>query len=301
MNALRKLGLLAVAGSMFVLSACSGFENGKNEVEMLNKANAVGSPFTKQLAAEYRAYSNYELKEMYDYADALHFARKGLAAAEGVNVMPEPISDWDLMQNHMIELSEARARLLAAFDRGAREVLPGRSAIAQARFDCWIEQQEENWQTTEIIGCKSDFLALMQEIEAALPFPEVVAAPQPMPEPTPPEVMDIREAMYLVFFDFDKSNIGDGGQSVLDAVINEISSRPINRIVVIGHTDTSGSNNYNMRLAERRAKSVKEALVARGVDPNSISTQARGESELLVPTADGTREPANRRASITFE
>ena len=113
--------------------------------------------------------------------------------------------------------------------------------------------------------------------------------------------MDIREAMYLLFFDFDKSTIGQGGESVLDAVINEISSRPINSIAVTGHTDTSGSNRYNTNLAERRAKAVKDALVARGIDPMTITTQARGESELLVPTADSTREPANRRATITFQ
>jgi len=298
---MRKMGLIAF-GSIVMLSGCTAFE-GQNEVEMLNKANAVGSPFTRQLASEYRAFANYELKEMYDYADALNFARKGLATAEGINVMPEPISDWDLMQNHMIELSQARGRLIAAFDRGAREILPAKSAMAQARFDCWIEQQEENWQNTEILSCRSDFMALMQEIEAALPEPQIefVAPPAPVAEPTPPAVMDIREAMYLLFFDFDKSTICQGGESVLDAVINEISSRPINSIAVTGHTDTSGSNRYNTNLAERRAKAVKDALVARGIDPMTITTQARGESELLVPTADSTREPANRRATITFQ
>lgn len=299
MNCLRKLGL-AVFGSMVMLTGCTAFE-GQNEVEMLNQANAVGSPFTRQLAEEYRTFSNHELKQMYDYADALHFARKGLASAEGVNVMPEPISDWNLMQNHMVELTEARSRLVYAFDRGAREILPIKTAMAQARFDCWIEQQEENWQNTDIISCRSDFMNLMAEIEPMLPQPVVEIAPEPVIEPAPPEVMDIREAMYLVFFDFDKSTIGDGGESVLDAVITEVSSRPINTIIVTGHTDTSGSQSYNTRLAERRAKSVKDALAARGIDPMMIMTQARGESELLVETSDGTREPANRRATITFE
>lgn len=298
MKRLFTLGLVSAA--VLFTGACTAFE-GHNEVEMLNKVKPVGSPFTQQLAAEYRAFSNYELNKMQDYADALHFARKGLAAAEGIQVMPEPITDWDLSQPHMIELGEARARLIAAFDRGAREIIPGKSAIAQARFDCWIEQQEENWQDTEISSCKNDFLRTMGEIEGALPAPQPQVAPAPVVEPTPPAVMDIREAMYLVFFDFDKSAVGDGGQSVLDAVINEVSSRQINRIIITGHTDTSGSNAYNNRLAQRRAASVKAALVARGISESMITTQAKGESELLVPTADNTREPANRRATITFE
>ncbi len=298
MKRLRIIGLVAAAA--MVTSACTAFE-GHNEVEMLNKVTAVGSPFTQQLSAEYRAYSNYELKQMYDYADALHFARKGLASADGVQVLPEPISDWDLSQKHMIELGEARARLIAAFDRGAREIIPGKSAIAQARFDCWIEQQEENWQDAEISACKSDFLRLIAEIEAELPAPQPEYTPVPVAEPTPPAVMDIREAMYLVFFDHDKSVVGEGGQSVLDAVINEVSSRQINRINVTGHTDTSGGNSYNARLASKRAENVKAALIARGIDASMVTVQAKGESELLVPTPDGTREPANRRATITFE
>jgi OOP family OmpA-OmpF porin len=297
MKLLRKFSLIAMSTAIMI-SGCTAFE-GQNEVEMLNQANSVGSPFTRQLTEEYRAFSNYELKDMYDYADALHFARKGLAAAEGVNVMPEPISDWDLMQNHMIELSEARGRLINAFDLGAREIVPVRIAMAQARFDCWIEQQEENWQNPDIIGCKSDFFALMNEIEPMLPQP--MPELPPVAEPTPPEVMDIREAMYLVFFDFDKSNVGDGGASVLEAVVTEISSRPISRVIITGHTDTSGSKQYNERLANKRSQSVKDMLAARGIDPSMVVTQARGENELLVQTADSTREPANRRATITFE
>jgi OOP family OmpA-OmpF porin len=300
MTSLRKLGLAMVAA--IGLSACTAPFQGHNEVEMLNKATAVGSAFTQQLASEYRTFSNYELKTMQDYADALHFARKGLAAAEGVRVMPEPISDWDLLPNHMLELADARARLISAFDRGAREIVPQRVAVAQARFDCWIEQQEENWQTGEIISCRDQFFAAMNEVEASLPMaaPEPAFIPAPVAEPTPPAVMDIREAMYIVFFDFDKSNVNQGGQSVLDAVINEVSSRPVNGIVITGHTDTSGSRAYNERLAIRRAENIKRALVSRGLDAGMISTQARGEGELLVPTADGVREPANRRGTITF-
>ena len=299
MKRLRKIGLVA---AILLTSACTAFE-GHNEVEMLNKVTAVGSPFTQQLAAEYRAFSNYELKQMYDYTDALHFARKGLASAEGVQVMPEPVSDWDLQKNHMIELADARSRLISAFDRGAREIIPGQTAIAQARYDCWIEQQEENWQSGEIISCREDFLRIMMEIESVLPAimatPEYI--PAPVAEATPPAVMDIREAMYLVFFDFDKSIVGQGGQSILDAVIGEVSGRPINQIIITGHTDTSGAAQYNKTLAVRRANRVKDALVARGLDASMIVTQARGENELLVPTADSTKEPANRRATITFQ
>jgi OOP family OmpA-OmpF porin len=74
-HAILTAGALALAG-------CTAFSS-FSEVDALNEAEAKGSPFTQTLAAEYRTYANTELKDMFDYPDALHFARKGLAAAAG--------------------------------------------------------------------------------------------------------------------------------------------------------------------------------------------------------------------------
>lgn len=311
MFGLRHFGLVAAVLS---LGACSMAE-GYSEVNALNKAQATGSPFTQQLTAEYKAFSNYLLKDMKDYADALHFARKGLAAAAGENVMPEPVNDWDLTAAQITELSDARARLVSAFDRGAREIIPGRSAVAQARFDCWIEQDENSVNDTGNTGnldCKNQFMAAMGEVEAAIP--EVVAiAPiidipmEGVPAPVgmydgPAEPMSLREAMYLVFFDWDSAVVGEGGLTVLDAVVKDVNARDnINRIIVVGHTDTSGSPAYNQRLSVRRADAVKKALVARGVPESKIVASGVGEKDLLVQTDNNVREPANRRGVITFE
>lgn len=292
------------------LGACTVFKS-HTEVEALNEAQAVGSPFTQQLAAEYREYANNEQNVMFDYPDALHFARKGLAAASGEAVMPEPISDWNLKVEHMEELSAARGRLVNAFDIGSREILPVQSAIAQARFDCWIEQQEENWQTDDIISCRSQFLDTMNGLETAMaaqaPVPEALEEPMP-PVSTdgaidPSQPMAPEDAMYLVFFDFDSNKIGSGGENVLDAVAMEVGKRmaSLNALSVIGHTDTSGKETYNMKLSLRRANAVRDALIARGVDPSLIKVDHRGEGELLVETPDDVREPANRRVNISFE
>jgi OOP family OmpA-OmpF porin len=309
MFSIRRSGLMA---AVVALSACS-MSQGYSEVNALNKAQPAGSPFTQQLTAEYKAFSNYLLNDMKDYADALHFARKGLASAAGENVMPEPVNDWDLEASEIPPLSDARARLISAFDRGAREIVPGKSAIAEARYDCWIEQDEGSVNDTGKKGnldCKGQFMAAMQEIEAAIPAaPQApaaaaaetaVPAPVGMMEPTG-EPMALKEAMYLVFFDWDSSVVGQGGSSVLDAVVKEINSRGVKHINVVGHTDRSGPESYNDALAMRRAEAVKRELISRGVPAEMISTSGRGEHELLVQTADDVREPANRRSVITFE
>lgn len=291
---------IMIMASVAMLGACSGF-NDFGEVEALNETQSVGSPFTQKLAAEYKNFVNTEIDDMSDHADGLHFSRKGLAAARGDVVMPEPLADWSIRPEHMEELSSARARLVSALDLGARELLPEQSAVAQARFDCWIEQQEENYQQDDINACKVQFVNAVEEIEKTLPE----AAPAPSAAQTfgvdPNAPMAVENAMYLVFFDFDQSAITTEAQSVLDSVSSEVAKRKIASLNVVGHADTSGPEKYNENLAMRRAEAVRDALVQRGLRQDLLKVESRGERDLLVKTPDGIREPANRRAQISFE
>lgn len=293
--------LVLVAG-LIGLSGCTAFSS-FSEVEALNDAKAVGSPFTQALATEYRTYSNNELRSNMDYPDALHFARKGLAAAAGDTVLPEPVADWNLGDSYVQELSAARGRLILAFDMGARESAPQLAARAQTKFDCWIEQQEETWQK-DVPGCKNDFLKAMSELESGLTPPP--AAPVAAPADTgnygvdASKPMAAENAMYLVFFDWDSFSLSQGANSVLDALAAEVSKNPPASINVVGHTDTSGSKQYNARLAMKRANAVRDALVSRGIDAGMLMVDAKGEDELLVQTPDNVREPANRRVNISF-
>ena len=122
-----------------------------------------------------------------------------------------------------------------------------------------------------------------------------------MPVEAPAAPMKVEEAMYLVFFDFDKSGVAASGESVLDAVGTEVKSRSLNAVNVVGHTDRAGSRTYNNRLALKRANAVREALIKRGVNAGLIKVDGRGEDQNLVATDDNVREPANRRAEITFQ
>lgn len=299
MKTLRNVFLVTV---MIALGGCTVFTS-FSEVDALNEAQAVGSPFTQALANEYREYSNNELKGNFDYPDALHFARKGLSAAAGEVVLPEPIADWNLSDKHAMELSAARGRLIVAYDLGARETQPELSARTQAKFDCWIEQQEETWKDDTAPHCKNEFLDLISQLESGLQ--PAAPAPAPAAEPLAFDVdasapMAPEDAMYLVFFNWDSSELGSGALNVLDAVADEVSKNPPSAVNVIGHADTSGPTDYNQRLAFKRANQVRDALIQRGVDASLITVDARGETELLVETPDNVREPANRRVNISF-
>jgi len=71
-------------------------------------------------------------------------------------------------------------------------------------------------------------------------------------------------------------------------------------IRVEGHADSSGSSSYNLRLSQRRAESVKAALIAKGFPKQGIVTFASGESAALLETPDGTPEPERRLVAVCF-
>ncbi len=102
---------------------------------------------------------------------------------------------------------------------------------------------------------------------------------------------------YLVFFDWDRSNITPAADRVLSDMITSAGKQPM-RVRVVGHTDTSGKPSYNQKLSMLRAESVKRVLVAKGIPAGNITTEGHGDKELLVKTGSNVREPSNRRAQI---
>jgi outer membrane protein OmpA-like peptidoglycan-associated protein len=108
------------------------------------------------------------------------------------------------------------------------------------------------------------------------------------------------EGPYIVFFDWDSSDITPEAASVLNSAITAYGDCGTAAIMLAGHTDRSGSVTYNMGLAERRNDSVAEYLTGRGIPEARISSEAFGESMPRVPTADGVRELQNRRVEIMY-
>jgi outer membrane protein OmpA-like peptidoglycan-associated protein len=104
----------------------------------------------------------------------------------------------------------------------------------------------------------------------------------------------------VVYFEWDRSNLNQAAMETIDAAVAHAHDCNITGVDVVGHTDTSGSAQYNMGLSERRASVVRDALVSRGVPAASIRTEARGETDLAKPTPNGVREPLNRRSTITI-
>jgi len=181
----------------------------------------------------------------------------------------------------------ARGRLIAVFAKDSRKLFPDESAVAQTRFDCWMEQQEEGFQLDHIRACREEFRAAIAAIESKLNAkPEAAAGTAP--------------DRFIVFFGFDSVEIPASATSILANAARVISEKGSVIVDIVGHADTSGPDAYNQALSERRAAAVQQALIQRGVKANQIATSGRGEKALLVETADGVREPSNRRAEIVL-
>jgi outer membrane immunogenic protein len=119
--------------------------------------------------------------------------------------------------------------------------------------------------------------------------------PAPMAAPAPPPAAP---KVFIVFFDWDKDSITREGMAIISQAADAYKSGAPVQIQVTGYTDRSGSPGYNQRLSERRANNVAKALAAQGVPPASMMVSGRGENDNRVPTADGVREPQNRRVEI---
>ena len=116
-------------------------------------------------------------------------------------------------------------------------------------------------------------------------------APTPAPAPAP-------ATEFSLLFDWDKSTITAESHATIVQAAAVAAQNKATIVLVTGYTDTTGSNQYNQALSERRAAAVKRDLIRQGISPDSIQTVGKGKTDLAVPTQDEVREHQNRRAQI---
>lgn len=104
----------------------------------------------------------------------------------------------------------------------------------------------------------------------------------------------------IVYFGWDEDTLTDRARQTLDGVIANYRAGGSPAVVLAGHADRSGAASYNVGLSQRRANRVRDYLTAGGIGGGSMTTQAFGETRPAVDTADGVREPDNRRVEITY-
>ena len=292
MRSLKLLGVVLVSG---LLAGCSFFYGtrspsgpgpfwyGPQAFESVKGVRGGPDAFSSALAIEYRSLALEQGDVEKDWPNAYIFSEKGLAAAGGRAVLPEDPAAWPtLAPDDRAALTDARGRLLAALDAGARTGNPPMAAHAQGLYECWLEESSEH-EIQDADICRGAFLAALAAIT------------QRTVAPAPVTTQD-----FTVYFAWDRADLDAAAQRVIDMAAAAARSSTQARINLVGHADLSGSPDYNLRLSLRRADAVRQALVARGIAADRMNVTGVGDTEPAVPTARGVREPRNRFVSITI-
>lgn len=315
--------LCILSASALLLAACS---NENAALEKLRTAKTTSDTYGRTLAKGYQAYA-LEREKSEDDKSANFFAEKGLHAAFGEKVGPESPDNWPFESKEgAMGLAFARERLAKSLNHpqiGKEGALAAETVLA---YDCWLDQESSHRDMDLLRVCQQEYFeqtaalneALMvhekaalaekaaieaQELaaqEAAKAKEEPAAAPvdtaAPAYEPVP-----IESTSTIIYFPFDSDRPGEVASQLLDELIRYILGANSVHVLIHGHADRAGSDAYNMALSERRAAYVRSRLVEAGVDDKNIEHYGFGESDPKVPTADGVREPYNRRVEIFIE
>jgi outer membrane protein OmpA-like peptidoglycan-associated protein len=149
-----------------------------------------------------------------------------------------------------------------------------------------VELSAAGASTTIVVGQPPAPATIMRDSDIRAAFGAVLAS---LPE---------APSHFTLYFVLNSDQLTAQSRADLADVIKAVSARPVPEVLVVGHTDTTGPAAANVVLGMRRATVVRDALVDSGLDPALIEVDSHGESDLLVPTADGVDEPMNRRVEI---
>ena len=297
MNLIKSTSVLIC---LLFLWSCSASYKELSNMEEKNPAN-----FQEYLLNEYKLKATFEAEEMHDWNSAKLYSEKALKSLETDKIYPEEVSYWKLPDENVEEITIAYDNLMSIYN-DAKVIDPMNLAKAISSLDCWSEQQEENWQTWDINSCKEDFLKTMHNIYEKIASEEKIIDNNnqisKLENITSDDVTIVtknktNEVMQIIYFDFDKFNLSNVSKNKINSFITKNGSQ-INEYLVIGHTDTKGSKNYNLSLSIKRAEVVKEILIDYGIKSSSIKILGRGEETLAIQTPDDTKQPANRRVEI---
>lgn len=265
---------------LFALSAC----NSGMSLSELKRKELAGSEFQQALAKEYLGYSESEA-EQYDWRDSAFFADKGLFVASGQDAEPEKPENWKIDENNINALQNGRSELISVLTDDNKKNKFETLARAQMMYDCWVEQQEENWQTEHISSCRDEFFDLLNKLK------------KPEPPKPAPQVKNDEITIYVVNFGFDSWKLDGEAKAIVKSVALDAGEKIVQlNVESTGYTDLVGNDKYNLLLSKKRAEAVKRELVKNGFNADKIKTNALGETNPVVKT--NKKERQNRRVEI---
>lgn len=271
---------LMLAASALALTACAqlpGSSLGATfTAERYLEEDHGGPGFNGALAREYTELARRVAYEDVRWRKATAYIAKAQAAEAGNTPAP-----WTPAQMGVSGEAVAMYDEVVATINANASVRPEACARAQAMWDQYLEVLRAGPEAACI--AEEDARAMLDEALAECAGPGVTPSSQ-----------------FIVYFGFDRSDLTDQAMATINDAVSAAAAMGAQALSVVGHADRSGSVAYNQGLSERRARRVAGALSDRGIPPGAMTLAGRSELDPAVPTADGVREPLNRRVEITL-
>ena len=150
-----------------------------------------------------------------------------------------------------------------------------------------VELKDKRTATRVVIGQPPSVVFRFSEAQVQQLFGDALAALPPAPR------------HFLLYFANGSNQLTPESEKLLPAILVFVKSRSVPDVTVVGHTDTTGTAQANIELGRSRATSIRDRLVAAGLDTSLVSVASHGEADLLVPTPDDTPEPKNRLVEVS--
>lgn len=173
---MKKISILSIACALFALNACDHYSDrlaalDTNSVDIANISPASGGDMTfgQYLANEYYTLARYENDNMFDYQAANYYTKKAESLSAGKMVSPARVNDFSIDDKDVTSLSSARSELIYALKHYNIPENRYPLAIAQSRYDCWVEQSADY---EEQSVCKKQFEDAMHSLTAHDPYSE---------------------------------------------------------------------------------------------------------------------------------
>lgn len=269
--------------AVLLMAACSTTAS----LEKLRTVEPVGTPFNQALSSEYLKLSEY-MEEQSEWTTSQYYADKGLRSAYGETVSIDSLPPAVSIGTEVHEELSKGVQLFSAYAATpAGTAKPDLAARAQVLLDCWIGETKKQVDTGNVEYCQQQFYNAIELLQAG--------------SEKPSGKMPVVSTSYLLFFDWDSTQLTQDAVKKVTQIMVDIREMGNVSVTINGHTDRSGDESYNMELSQERAETVRDMLLKGGVAEAIISLFAFGESDPAVPTADGIKEPENRRVEVFVE
>lgn len=240
----------------------------------VNDGKSAGGDFLDYLSLEYAKYGRREAREK-DYKDARYFRELSKKAKAGHMIFPAEVSTRQIPTEQLRELINAHEKLNYHLSLGARNTAPYVAAVAQASYEAWLQEAEENMNDGDVDEAKATFYTNLA-------------------------AMNVPQSTTIIYFPTDSATLTSEARSKLNKMIKAMKASGVTDVALATHASTTASHTYNLRLTKLRANAIQSYLRKNGLKDSDVILRTYGEGDLALPTGDNVENKLNRRAVLTF-